>query len=203
MSPSIGGQGKDLLALLRERREEICERWLDAIVETYPAETAAFLKSKKNRFANPVGHTLVQGVNDIFAELIAESPEKDAAKVSKFLDNIIRVRAIQDFTPSHAVAFVLQLKLVVREALGDEAARLHDDLAAFDVRVDRLCLLAFDIYVKCREKLYEIKVDDLRRSTYNLLRMAKLVTSLPDEGAGPAPAGEEAPQRDNVKEESP
>jgi len=38
-----------------------------------------------------------------------------------------------------------------------------------------MALISFDIYMKCREKIYELKTDELRRMTYRLLQKANLV----------------------------
>jgi hypothetical protein len=38
-----------------------------------------------------------------------------------------------------------------------------EELSALETRIDRLALLAFDCYMKCREKIYEIRLGELRR----------------------------------------
>ncbi len=40
---------------IAEHRDEILERWIEGVIEGYPEETAKFLRSKSDRFANPVG----------------------------------------------------------------------------------------------------------------------------------------------------
>src|SRR3989338_4218249 len=103
--------------LLSEKRAAILKRWFEMVLDSYPADTSSFLKQQKNQFANPVGAAISQGVNGIFEELLSG---KDSDTISDFLDNIIRVRAVQDFTPSQAVAFIFQLKKVIREELEKE-----------------------------------------------------------------------------------
>ena len=92
------------------------KRWLNVIFESYPPETAVFLKKEKDHFDNPVGSRISQGLDGLYDAFIQE-PDKD--KVLNFLDEIIRIRALQDFSPSQALAFIFLLKHVIREELAD------------------------------------------------------------------------------------
>ncbi len=160
--------------LLSERRSVILEKWFDGILETYPTETASFLRKQKNRFTNPVAYQVRQGIEGLFQELLEGI---DSEKVSTFLDRIIRVRAVQDFSPSQAVAFIFVLKKVIREELKSEIREngLTEELLKFESKIDELILLSFDIYMKCREKVYELKVSETKRILYSLLRKANLM----------------------------
>ncbi len=60
----------NLKHILSEKRAVIVKRWVDHILDTYPAETANFLREKKNRFTNPVGHSVSEGVEGIFEDLL-------------------------------------------------------------------------------------------------------------------------------------
>lgn len=167
-----------LLELLRKQRSSILGAWIDLVINTYPAETQRFLQKQKDSFANPVGTTLSAELEHIFAELLQGGRQE---KLWPCLDTIIRVRAIQDFSPSQAVAFLLHLKKVIRRELGDEIREndLVDELADMDAKIDQTALLAFDIYVKCREKLYEIKADKAGRQVSRLLLKAGLACEIP------------------------
>jgi hypothetical protein len=170
--------------LLYEKRSAILKRWFDLILETYPPETALFFKNKKNQFSNPVGYTISQGIESLFDEILQGT---DSDKVSLFLDNIIRVRAIQDFTPSQAISFIFLLKKVLRDEL-DKEIREHDiseELHIIESRIDDLALLSFDIFMKCREKIYELKAMELSNQTYTLLKKAKLIVDLEEQESDP------------------
>lgn len=158
--------------ILSDNKSAILGRWFEAVLETYPADTSRFLRTQKNRFANPVGQTIAEGLEQIFDRLMSG----DTDTVVPFLDNIIRIRAVQDFTPSKAVSFIFSLKQVVREELArtKTGAVPEADLAEFESAVDRLALLAFDIFMQCREKLYEIKANEVRNMTYRLLQRANM-----------------------------
>jgi hypothetical protein len=165
---------RSLNELLSEKKQAILEKWFDSVLKTYPHDSAKFLKRQKDQFANPVGSTIYRGMGSLL-DLIVNSADTD--NIIKSLDEIIRIRAIQDFTPSHALAFVVELKRVVREEIKGEtcASQLIDELPEFDRRVDGLLLLSFDIYMKCREKIYELKANELRNMTLKLVERANRI----------------------------
>ncbi len=165
---------------LLTKKSAILKKWFDAVADTYAADTAGFLKKQKAQFTNPVGYTLSEGLEGLFDALV-KGVILDS--VSTFLDSIIRIRAIQDFTPSEAVSFIFQLKKIVRQELGNEVVqqqRLIEELAAFDSSIDDLALYSFDIYIKCREKIYELKANEARNMTFRLLQQAKLIVDNQD-----------------------
>jgi hypothetical protein len=171
--------------LLLEKKSTILERWFDVILETYPAETSRFLKTQKERFANPVGHAILEGIEGVFDETLnGINPER----VSPFLDNIIRIRAVQDFTPSQAISFIFLLKSVIREELKNDPEfnsgrenGIAQELLELDSKIDELAFLSFDIYMKCREKIYELRVNELKNMTFRLLQRAKLISNSEEE----------------------
>ena len=127
-------------------------------------ETARFLRNEKDQFANPVGHALYEGLEGLYRELLLE---KASPQIHLYLEKILQVRAVQDFAPSQAVSFVLRLKEVVREEVKKREPQVKvtvESWLAFEEKVDSLVLLAFDVYSQYRERLYEIKVKELKNS---------------------------------------
>jgi RsbT co-antagonist protein rsbRD N-terminal domain len=175
--------------LLSEKKKSILGKWFNLILETYPSETIQFLKSQKDRFANPVGSIIFQGIEDILDQFLQES---ESEKISTFLDNVIRIRAVQDFTASQAVIFIFHLKKVIREELKNEIREkgLYDELLVLESAIDDLALLSFDIFMKCREQVYELKANEVKNMTYSLLKKANLIFDIKEQ--------ELAPQNDNI-----
>ena len=76
----------------------------------------------------------------------------------------MQIRAIQDLPPSRALEFLFQLKDILRpQVTGPEREIL-------DGRIDELALLAFDLYVKYRERTYQAKANEARRRVFVLER---------------------------------
>ena len=153
-----------LADLLKQKKSAILERWLNLILDTYTEEASVFLKKQKNRFANPVGYTLTRETDILFQVLLTEI---DPETLSTSLDNIIRIRSVQDFSPSQAVGFIFFLKRAIREELEGEILEeaLSSELLEIESRIDRLALTAFDSYMKCRERLHEARTNELKRKT--------------------------------------
>lgn len=158
-----------LFELLAERKASLTERWLQRLFESYPAETTVFLKKENNRFDNPVGHQLSQGLGRIVETLIQEL---DRDQVLAALDEVIRVRALQNVFPSQALAFIFLLKNVLREELAPELKKgqFSQELQELDSRIDGVALLGFDVYTQRREKLYEIRVTEVKQRVSGFLR---------------------------------
>jgi hypothetical protein len=160
---------------LTEKKTDILKKWFDAVAETYPSEASTFLKKQKAQFTNPVGYTLSEGVEHLFDALM-QGMLPDT--VSRFLDSIVRLRAIQDFAPSEAVSFIFHLKKIIRNELGTEILNqqgIAEELTAFESAIDDLALYAFDLYMKCREKIYDLKANEARSMTFRLLQQARLI----------------------------
>lgn len=170
------------LAGLRERKNAILEAWLARTLQAYPEHTSRFLGRERDPFRNPVGHTLREAFPVLLDAVLGGA---DSVRLTAGLDRIVRIRAVQDFTAGQAVAFVFLLKPVLREALhfplhpplsqlGEEdtgeGANPRDALAILESRIDELALLAFDLFMRCRERIYEIKANEARRRVEVLLR---------------------------------
>jgi hypothetical protein len=159
--------------LLEEKKSAILDRWFDLVLETYPADTQRFLKKQRSRFGNPVAQEISQGIEGIFDQLIKGAGEE---AISPFLDRIVRVRAVQEFTPAQALGFIFGLKGVIRVEFA--GSPFHAELIDWEARIDRLALLAFNIYMSCKEQIFQLRVDEVKNRVGALLRRAKLVCDL-------------------------
>ncbi len=180
-----GESARLLMGTLTARRDAIVQEWLARTLRSYPEHTGRFLVQERDPFRNPVGQTLRDALPALFDEIVGGM---DSAALRRLLDPIVRIRAVQDFTAGQAVAFLFLLKPVVREALQSpphpplsplggedrgEGAKQNDDLAALDERIDQMTLLAFDLFMRCREQVYEIKANEARRRVCLLERMQR------------------------------
>ena len=144
--------------LLKKNKTAILERWFHFILETYPVNTATMMRKDKNQFTNPVGSTISQEIEILF-EKLCEGIHDEKRQAS--LDSILKIRSVQDFSPSKAVGFIFLLKKAIGETLKNEICKesVMDEWLKFQSRIDNLALQAFDIYMDCREKICEIRVN--------------------------------------------
>lgn len=153
--------GRRPIDIPAHRREAIVKEWLSRALSAYPEQTSRFLFQHRDPFRNPVGHHYSHGFAVLIDELLGEM---DAARLTHAIDAVVRIRAVQDFSASEAVSFVFILKDVFRDELKEDPGALAD----LDGRIDKLALVAFDCFMKCREKLYEIKAGEERRKVHIL-----------------------------------
>lgn len=149
---------------LRQRLDTIHERWVDAALAVYPERTVALFRRQRDRFANPVTYALRTGTRAVLEGLCREG---NAEPLAAGLQDTIRIRAVQELSPAAALAFVPELKTVLREELaeGSTAAGTAPELAALERRIDQLALDAFAFYGECRTQLLVLRERQRERGT--------------------------------------
>lgn len=167
-----------LIKQLAHKKEAIVKDWFVQVVESYPAETAQFLRRQQDPFANPVGQTTHQSLS-ILIDLLHQ--EIDLTIARNALDPILRIRAVQDFTAARAVSFVFGLKKILQTAFPVTQDN-YKEMQALEQRIDTMCLIAFDVFVQCREKIYEIKANELKERTFKAFAKAGLIKESSDDG---------------------
>lgn len=146
--------------IILENKSSIVESWVQTILASYPPEALKFLKNQKDRFANPVGYTLTTNAGKLFDAITGNSGH---AEIRSLLDDMIRMRAVQDFSPSQAIGFLFSLKEIIRhEVTRRNAKPIEADLTEIDSRIDDMALIAFDLYMEARERLFRIRIDEAK-----------------------------------------
>lgn len=176
--PSAGMAGAEsanaLYVLLWPHREAMVRRWSDVVHGTYPFETVGFLRTAHDRFANPVGFCTAEAAKALMEAVFAERPDEEIIK--KAVDEIIRVRAIQDFSPETAVGIFFAMKDIVRDVVKnseDFSTGLMPALWALESRIDAVALLAFGAHARNRETLHRLRVEEEKRKLSQILRLAE------------------------------
>jgi len=151
---------------LRESREAIVGRWVQRVLAGYGEDAAAAFARQKDPFANPVGHRLREATAGIFDALLDGPAEGELEQIRPYLYELVKVRAVQQFSASEAVGFVFELKEAIRHQLAEAAHQppLAAELAELEGRIDRAALAAFDAFVECKEQLYELRMNEVKRN---------------------------------------
>jgi hypothetical protein len=160
----------NLHRLLQKKKSAIRKRWLDEIFTSYPPDACHFLKDEMDVFANPVGHTISANADYILEGLIKGD---DTSSLSPYLEWIIRIRAVQDFTPTQVVSFVGSLKSATIGLLQTDIQKhnLWEEWEELSARIDTLTLMSFEIYTKMKEKIHSIQMKELEKSEKFLIRL--------------------------------
>ncbi len=164
-------------SVLAERKTELSEKWADLVLQTYPKETQKIWGRQKDRFQNPVGAAIIDATRDLMDLIIDWT---DAEKIAQGLDTLIRIRSVQDFTPSQAISFVFLLKKLLRDEFfkNMKADGTLDDLLRFEAKIDNMALMSFDIYSKGREQIFRLRVDEVKRAQSQLLKRAGMIADV-------------------------
>ncbi|MCD6163764.1 MAG: RsbRD N-terminal domain-containing protein [candidate division Zixibacteria bacterium] len=166
---------------LEQNKSEIIKRWFDSIIETYPENSHDFFKRDKNQFGNPVGYTISKETESLYGVLL-DGINNDE-KLYLALDNIIKIRTVQDYSPSQAINFVYLLKRVIRDFAAEHIheENIYNELLEFESRIDKLALCSFDVYMRCKEKIYQIRLNESRRKVAKLLEKVNLNSGNPEQ----------------------
>ncbi len=145
--------------ILQDKKKQILSIWIERTLDSYTS--SGFFKKSRDQFANPIGANIRDGLTRIFDLLVQGADINDFTAP---MDQVIRIRAIQEFTPSQAIAPFLEIKWVIRQILADDKKIQPDpsELDNFECETDRLALAAFDMYTRCREQLYQVRIKELK-----------------------------------------
>lgn len=162
---------------LASKRKEIASQWFEYVVNTYDGDSHHFMKNTKDPMSNPVGSNIQAALAQLLDALIEGKGRKE---IQPLLDPPIRIRAVQEFSPSQAIGFILHLKTIVREVLGKELG--DSERVLFDQKVDGLLLIGFDIYMGCREQIFKFRAEYVKSRTIKLLEKADILCEVPEVG---------------------
>jgi len=149
----------NLERLLLQKKEAILQEWLRGIFDSYALETGSFLLNLDDRFANPVGYTISANAGQLLDALISGD---DPGTLHGRLEKIIRIRAVQDFTPAQAVAFMTELKNIIRSRILHDATKygLLNELNELETKIDYLGSASAELYMKMKRQIRELSVNE-------------------------------------------
>lgn len=155
----------DLAEGFRNHREKIVNKWVEYTLSSYGS--SGFFIKEKDKFANPVGGNVREALEKMFRLL---EKGADVKEHQPYLDQLISIRSVQEFTPAQAVAPLNAVKHITREVfLGDkERAHLVSELYDFEFAVDLLVLAAFDTYMQFRERIYKVRIAEIKSGSHVL-----------------------------------
>lgn len=158
--------------ILNNKKAAIVKKWIDLTFTSFPEEAGNFLKLKKNQFSNPIGHTITSNIEKMYEELINN---RNIESIDLLLDDIMRISAVQSFSPSQAVKFLFDLKKIIRDELKTELIEktISDELLKIEFLIDQIVLIGFDLYMESREKVFKIRVNEIKFRSYRALESSE------------------------------
>ena len=162
--------------LLENKKSSIINKWFEFVTDTYAPDAALFFKNQRDDFLNPVGGTTRNILETLFEALLENV---DTKSIAVTLEPLIKIRAVQKFSPSQAVGFLFALKALIRKELKKELIKINsEELDLVDTRIDSLALIGFDVFVQCREKIYDLRTQTERSKIYTAFARAGLIKEI-------------------------
>lgn len=145
--------------IIGKQKPSILKSWFQAIIGTYPDGAGKYLNNTKNKFSNPIGYTIENALPPILDAAIQGELNNEA---EKSLDDIIRIRAVQDIEPAVALNFINSLRAIIISEISSYI-NTNGDLREFlllEKTFESMTNYSFNSYVKFKEKIYEIKANE-------------------------------------------
>jgi hypothetical protein len=157
--------------ILRQRREIILKDWRKSALDFYRAGVFNPAEKEADRFSNPLVYTISTALETILDELIdgIHTTRSDEA-----LEDVVKIRSLQSEKPSTALNFLFSLKKIFKDELNGAGGERDDfaEVEKLNSALDNLVLTGFDIFMKCRERIYEIRSNEIKRRSYKLWERA-------------------------------
>jgi hypothetical protein len=169
-----------LASLIRERRERIAEGWIEEILAVYSPDASAIFSRQTDPFANPLGHSVREGANGLLEALLNGT---DPMEVRLHLRKLVKIRAVQDLTPSEALSFVFSLKDVLRKEIPQASTdpQYHAAMLEMDSKIDEVALAAFELFVEARDEVSRLRISEVKRQVAWVLDKINRRESVPAE----------------------
>lgn len=171
-----------LTEFAKENKEVLLQKWVDVFYNAYPLGSTGFVRTSTDEFTNPIGLITQKSLDVLFDAVIGLDVEPKA--VHDALDKLIQLRAVQDMSPSKAVGPLAQIKLILKQDPFQACLKenkdsrrlsfLFEDFFIVEARVDSLILMALDLYSRDREKIFNLRVEEIHRNQSQLVRWAKV-----------------------------
>jgi hypothetical protein len=138
--------------IVKENRSRVLERWTSSVVSMLPGA---------------MGHGSLVAVA-IAEELggLLDAVMDRTLPASEPIVRITRILAVQEIPPSKSLSILFVLRGLIEELPASCSHPCRD-------RLEELTLQAFDSYMKHRETIYQLKVDEGRRRMHMALRRAE------------------------------
>jgi hypothetical protein len=148
-----------LTDFLTEKKTTILERWLDRILEDYPPDTRSFFRETRSLYSNPVGFTLRKGMEGIIDWILQPLSAEEARAI---LEPVMKVRAVENLSPSQRMKFILPLGEVLGEIMREEDRKdlWGQEWMELNSGISRLALLSMKIFSECREKVNQLRIKE-------------------------------------------
>ena len=162
---------KEIRSFVQTHREALLKQWLNQSLEMYPEQSRALMQQNLDTFSNPIPGVLAQGLDLLLGDLCGE----EGACPEKALTELGRLLGVQEMPPSECLGFLFALKPLLTKMAsrkGWKEGFKTEELIEFGLWIEQRTLGLFDQYMEHRERIYQLKGDEVKQRNYMLLRRA-------------------------------
>jgi len=156
---------------IRGDRTKILKQLIREVLETYPDQARPLIAVGSDRFANPLGATLSEGVEEIFEAITGD---KTLEEIEQPLERMFKLKAVQEGKTNQALDFLFSLKSIIRNTCDVEGGNSAVLKEWFEIeeRIDQIVMQGLQVFITSREKLLELQVAELKHRTYSLRKLS-------------------------------
>jgi hypothetical protein len=153
--------------IIRENKLNILKAWQDRLLSSFSEKSAPFLNNP-DPFQNPMGAMIPKMLETLFDQVTGEM---DSNVILSALDDFIKVSAVQECAPSRALVFLHHLKNIVHSLCHGPGQGQKDSIEykILEDRIDDILLKSFDIYMKCRESICTVRINEFKKRAFRVL----------------------------------
>ena len=138
-----------------KEQNDFLKSWYDDTMQSCFPDADELIR-RGTGFSNPVGQTLQQAMRIILADLPAAG---DLESLRPPLDRIVRILAVQGLPAGTSVHFLFLLRNLLESASDIPA----EEKRLWIQRLDALAEIAVEIWCECRETLFQLQINGLRK----------------------------------------
>ncbi len=167
---------------VKQEKDILLQKWVDKYYAAYPLGSTGFIRTSTDKFKNPIGIITQTSLSTLYDAVIGDDIE--FSDVHAALNELVKLRAIQEMPASRAVGPMAQLKTLFKEEVFDNLVKnnkdskvlqeIFEDFFTVAARIDGLLLLSMDLYSADREKVFNLRVEEIHRSQSQVIRWARL-----------------------------
>ncbi len=166
----------------KEEKENLLSKWKDLYYKAYELGSAGLVRASSDKFTNPIGIITSSSLKILFEAVVGDDVEP--LDVQNALKELIQLRSIQKMSPTEAVGPLVQLKKLFKEEIvsfclkenneSKNIKNVFDEYFIAEARIDSLFLMALDLYAHQKEKIFNLRVEEIHRNQSQVVRWAKL-----------------------------
>ncbi len=161
---------------IKGRIQLIQQKFLDVLLSAYTVSFVSPSAGTGDPFCDPVRSTYYNCAPRLIEWVVNDGNIKE---VKENLMSIIRIRSVQNYTPSETISFVLALRWIFRDTIYTslEEGDREGLFLLFESRIERLLLMALDCYVQCHDKIGQIRINETKAERDRLMKLVKFMGS--------------------------